>query len=73
MWGLAEARNNFFFKTAPLSLRSAETPEDGHRDEGSAGYRHASAATGKLRLSAVLNRKRLILFSCLIYDAFAGM
>lgn len=73
MWGLLKPETTFFFKTTPLSLRSAETPEDGHRDEGSAGYRHASAAAGKLRLSAVLNRKRLILFSCLIYDAFAGM
>lgn len=48
------------FRLPPLSLCSAEASEDGHRDESSAGYCHASAATGKHRLSNGLKCKRVI-------------
>lgn len=53
-------------KTTSVSLCSAETSKDGHGDEISAGYCHASAATGKHRLWGLKTQERF----CFIHDFF---
>lgn len=51
-----------------MSLCSAEASKDGHRDESSVGYCHASTAAGKHGLCNVSTTKEWFCFFFLIYE-----